>query len=130
MYKRSYGAVAFIAGFVAVFALVMLLSSCATMTKKGMTTNYENIGFALSTAYNTLTAMEKNGTLNGDSLAKAKTFYGEARKQYLLAGDLLKVYIVSKTLGDALTTREKYQLAMSEVSKIVIQLTNIYGGKK
>ena len=130
MSKRNYGSLAFIVGFLIAFSVVIMLSSCATMTKKSMTTNYEDIGFALSTAYNTLTAMEKNGTLKGDSLAKAKTFYGEARKQFLLAGDLLKAYVASKTFSDALTTREKYQLAMSEVSKIVIQLTNIYGGKK
>src|SRR5512139_3021202 len=78
-----------------ILLLALIAGACATTgskTEVGVVT-YESVGTALRTAYIYLSEREKNGTLTGDALVKAKNDYRIARAKYLQAGEMMKTAI-------------------------------------
>ena len=129
MQRRLINPLSFVLGLCAIFALIAMTSCATPLTKSGMTSGYEELGFTLQTAQITLSTMEFYGSLTGDKLANAKKVYADAKKLFLDAGEILKTYVDAKTLDDALSAREKYRTALAGISTLLIILTSIYGGK-
>jgi len=118
--------------FIGSLALIWLLVSCAGMqTIQGrtetMVISYESIGtigFPSVLAY--LQQREKNGSLIGDALIKAKADYGLARSKFIKAGDAT-ISIVQGT-GTPVTP-STIALLLREVAIILADLSAPAGGQ-
>jgi hypothetical protein len=118
----------FVNSWVAMVMAVMFLVSCgATQTPEAaaetVVTGYEMIPstlFASTVIY--CQTREKNGTLSGDALVKAKGAYAMAAETFIKAGDPLSGYIDGSFPPSALS------LLPTLLNQLAVILANLSGG--
>ena len=103
---------------------VILLAGCAQFGTKTevVVVTYESAAAIMQSTYVYLSEREKNGSLKGDALAKAKADYSLARAKFIQAGDLLKRNIEAPSSSNV----QAYQELLNEVARIAASLQ---GGK-
>lgn len=108
----------------------VLLASCASWkTAQGRTEtvviSYESLGMiAFPTVLAYLQEREKNGSLSGDDLIKAKEKYKFARESYIHAGDALITYVKGGTQQASLITQVSALLR-----QVAVVLADLSAGK-
>ena len=104
---------------------MLAVTSCAGWKKTEVAVvTYESTAVALKTAYVYLSEREKNGSLSGEPLARAKADYNLARNKFIQAGDMLKKAIESPlAFNQAL-----YQSLLEQAAVAAAQLSK--GGGK
>jgi hypothetical protein len=109
--------------------LVMFLAGCAALqTAQGrtetMVISYESIGtIAFPVVLGYLQEREKNGSLSGDSLVRAKALYKQAKDTYIHAGDLMILFVQGN--GGSITPANIASL----LRQVAIALADLSGGK-
>lgn len=109
-----------------ILVLLLFLASCSWFqgAKKTETIviSYETLAtVAFPTVLAYLQQREKNQSLTGDALIKAKKQYAEARRLAIQAGDMLKAGISGQTAN--------YALVPSLLRQAAIILADLSGGK-